>query len=232
MSTSLRVGGLTPLSSSDWPGMLSAVVFSQGCPWRCRYCHNPDLIPSQSESELAWEDVVGFLLRRLGLLDAVVFSGGEPTLQATLPDAMREVRELGFKIGLHTGGMYPKRLEAVLPLVDWVGLDVKAPFEDYARITGVKGSGPPVRESLELLLTSGVEHEVRTTMHPSLLREQDVIKLAIDLAAGGVKQYALQAFRSEGCRDEELCMLGMRTASLHEAGREVAGLFRNFTVRA
>lgn len=228
----LRVGGLTPLSSSDWPGMLSAVVFSQGCPWRCRYCHNPDLIPSQSENELAWEDVMEFLHRRLGLLDAVVFSGGEPTLQAALPDAMREVRELGFKIGLHTGGMYPKRLASVLPVVDWVGLDVKAPFEDYSRITGVKGSGEPVRQSLELLLASGVDHEVRTTVHPAQLRDQDVINLAHDLAASGVKHYAIQAFRSEGCRDEELCMLHMRTTPLHEAGRGVAGLFRNFTVRA
>ena len=76
-----------------------------------------------------------------GLLDAVVFSGGEPTLQAGLLDAMLEVRELGFKIGLHTAGMYPQRLAAILPLMDWVGMDVKAPFADYARITGTPGSG-------------------------------------------------------------------------------------------
>ena len=117
----LRVGGLTPLSTTDWPGMLAAVVFCQGCPWRCGYCHNPDLIPARGDHEIPWEDVLAFLRRRQGLLDGVVFSGGEPTAQAGLADAMREVRALGFKIGLHTGGMYPQRLAAVLPLVDWVG---------------------------------------------------------------------------------------------------------------
>ncbi|PKO61543.1 MAG: anaerobic ribonucleoside-triphosphate reductase activating protein, partial [Betaproteobacteria bacterium HGW-Betaproteobacteria-17] len=137
----LHVGGLTPLSTTDWPGMLAAVVFCQGCPWRCGYCHNPDLIPARGDHEIPWEDVLAFLRRRRGLLDGVVFSGGEPTAQAGLLDAMREVRELGFKIGLHTGGMYPQRLAAVLPLVDWVGLDVKAPFADYPRVTSVTGSG-------------------------------------------------------------------------------------------
>ncbi|WP_296755919.1 anaerobic ribonucleoside-triphosphate reductase activating protein, partial [Thiobacillus sp.] len=148
----LRVGGLTPLSTTDWPGLLAAVVFCQGCPWRCGYCHNPDLIPPRGADEIPWEEVLAFLRRRQGLLDGVVFSGGEPTLQAALPDAMRAARGLGFKIGLHTGGMYPGRLAAVLPLVDWVGLDVKAPFADYAGITGVAESGTRARESLEQVL--------------------------------------------------------------------------------
>ena len=85
----LRVGGLTPLSTSDWPGMLAAVVFCQGCPWRCGYCHNPGLIPARGDNEIPWEDVLAFLRRRQGLLDGVVFSGGEPTAQAGLLDAMR-----------------------------------------------------------------------------------------------------------------------------------------------
>jgi pyruvate formate lyase activating enzyme len=137
----LRVGGLTPLSTTDWPGMLAAVVFCQGCPWRCGYCHNPDLIPPRGEHEIVWEEIIALLRRRQGLLDGVVFSGGEPTLQGDLAEAMREVRALGFKIGLHSGGAYPDRLAAVLPLVDWVGLDIKAPFDAYARITAAAGSG-------------------------------------------------------------------------------------------
>lgn len=227
----LRVGGFTPLSSADWPGMLVAVVFCQGCPWRCCYCHNPNLIPAQSESELAWDDVLTFLHRRQGLLDGVVFSGGEPTLQRRLPDAMREVRELGFKIGLHTGGMYPQRLAAVLPLVDWVGMDVKAPFVDYARITGVTGSGGPVRESLEWVLASGVAHEIRTTVHPTLLADDEVAGVAHELAELGVKHYVIQAFRSQGCPDEALRQSARREQSLHEVGKGVAGLFENFAVR-
>ncbi|MDD5304810.1 MAG: anaerobic ribonucleoside-triphosphate reductase activating protein, partial [Elusimicrobia bacterium] len=115
---------MTPLSTTDYPGVLSAVLFLQGCPWRCSYCHNPHLIPADSPPEREWESALAFLRGRVGLLDAVVFSGGEPTLQDGLEDAMREVKAMGFKIGLHTGGAYPERLVALLPLIDWVGLDI------------------------------------------------------------------------------------------------------------
>jgi pyruvate formate lyase activating enzyme len=228
----LRVGGLTPLSTTDWPGMLAAVVFCQGCPWRCRYCHNPGLIPARGDSEIPWGDVLAFLRRRQGLLDGVVFSGGEPTLQAGLPDAMREVRALGFRIGLHTGGMYPDKLKAVLPLVDWVGLDVKAPFADYACVTGVAGSGSRALAGLQGILASGVEHEVRTTIHPALLGDAEVASLAHDLAARGVKRYAIQAFRSQGCADEALCRSAARERPLRDAGNDLAALFEEFSVRA
>ena len=227
----LRVGGVTPLSATDWPGQLAAVVFCQGCPWRCSYCHNPDLIPAQSKSEIAWADVLAFLKRRQGLLDAVVFSGGEPTLQAGLVEAMQEVRAQGFRIGLHTGGMYPKRLAAVLPYVDWVGMDVKAPFADYARITGVKDSGAPVQESLALLLASSVKHEIRTTVHPALLADEEVVELAHDLAGHGVKRYVVQAFRSMGCRDEFLCRNATRSQPLQQTCVNLTGLFESFTLR-
>lgn len=228
----LKVGGITPLSVSDWPGMLAAVVWCQGCPWRCGYCHNPDLIPAQSESDIDWDEVLRFLERRQGLLDGVVFSGGEPTLQAALPDAMREVRALGYKIGLHTGGMYPKRLAGVLPLTDWVGMDVKAPFANYETITGVQNSGAPVRESLDMLMVSGVDYEVRTTVHPALLADEDVIEIANELAARGVKRYAVQAFRSQGCRDEYLCHNALRFQPLQQTGVKLAGLFESFVLRA
>ncbi|HMM47499.1 MAG TPA: anaerobic ribonucleoside-triphosphate reductase activating protein [Thiobacillaceae bacterium] len=227
----LRVGGLTPLSSTDWPGMLSAVVFCQGCPWHCGYCHNPDLIPSRGEHEVAWPEVMAFLQRRRGLLDAVVFSGGEPTVHSALPDAMREARALGFRIGLHTGGMYPKKLAAVLPLVDWVGFDVKAPFDGYHRITGVDGSGAPAAASLQQLIESGVAYEVRTTVHPLLLDDADVAAMAHDLAARGVKHYVLQAFRSQGCDDALLRQSAIRSRPLVEVGGELAGLFETFSVR-
>ena len=227
----LRVGGLTPLSSTDWPGMLAAVVFCQGCPWRCGYCHNPGLIPARGDSEIPWENVLAFLRRRQGLLDGVVFSGGEPTAQAGLPDAMREVRALGFRIGLHTGGMYPKKLEAVLPLVDWVGLDVKAPFADYPRITGVDGSGGRALAGLQEVLASGIAHEVRTTVHPALLDDAEVAGLAHDLAARGVKHYVIQAFRSQGCGNEALRQSAARSRPLQDVGEELGGLFEKFAVR-
>ena len=228
----LHVGGLTPLSTTDWPGMLAAVVFCQGCPWRCGYCHNPDLIPPRSEHEIPWEEVMAFLRRRQGLLDGVVFSGGEPTLQAGLADAMREVRTLGFKIGLHTGGMYAKRLAEVLPLVDWVGMDVKAPFADYVITTGVAGSGERALEGLQQVIASGVDHEIRTTVHPGLLPDSDLVQVGRDLARRGVKRYAIQAFRSQGCGNESLSQSATRERSLQDVGNELSELFKAFTVRA
>ena len=227
----LRVGGFTPLSTTDWPGMLAAVVFCQGCPWRCGYCHNPDLIPARGDSEIPWADVLAFLRRRRGLLDAVVFSGGEPTAQAGLVDAVREVRALGFKIGLHTGGMYAQRLAEVLPLVDWVGLDVKAPFADYARITGAAGSGERALAGLQQVLASGVDHEIRTTVHPALLGDTAVIGLAHDLSDLGVKRYVIQAFRSQGCQNDSLRLSGTRERPLQTVGEQMAGLFEDVLVR-
>ena len=228
----LHVGGLTPLSTTDWPGMLAAVVFCQGCPWRCGYCHNPDLIPPRGENEIPWEDVMAFLRRRQGLLDGVVFSGGEPTLQAGLVSAIREVRALGFKVGLHTGGMIPQRLAAVLPLVDWVGMDVKAPFADYPRTTGVAGSGGRALEGLQYLIASGVEHEIRTTVHPVLLSDADIVRLGHDLAGRGVRNYVIQTFRRQGCGDETLRQHAVRERPLQDVGDALAGLFGDFSVRA
>jgi len=158
----LRVGGLTRCSATDYPGRLAAVVYCQGCAWRCGYCHNPELRPTRSDAEIPWPAVLAFLERRRGLLDAVVFSGGEPTQQSGLAAAMREVKAMGFLVGLHTAGIVPRRLAEVLPLVDWVAMDVKAGFDEHERLTCVPGSGARARASLELLRASGVAREVHT----------------------------------------------------------------------
>lgn len=194
----IRVGGMTPLTSIDFPGRLAAVLFLQGCPWRCGYCHNPELLPARADTGLAWEQVEAFLQRRRGLLDAVVFSGGEPTSQATLADALARVRELGYQTGLHTGGMYPQRLHALLPQLDWIGLDIKGLDEDYDRITTRRGSAGPVRRSLDAILHSGVDFECRTTWHPGLFSLESLHRLGRDLHARGVRHWAVQACREEG----------------------------------
>lgn len=200
-AAALRVGGLTPMTTTDYPGELAAVIFCQGCPWRCRYCHNGHLLDPAGGELIAWSEVIGLLENRRGLLDGVVFSGGEPTAQAALPAAMRAVRALGFKIGLHTGGPYPPRLAAVLPLVDWVGLDIKALPEDYPLVSGVAGSGEKAWESLRLLLNAGTNLEVRTTPMPGLDSNAYLARLMQRLAAAGVERYALQTCRSEHALD-------------------------------
>ena len=197
-SIELRVGGLARLSTCDWPGELVATVFCQGCPWHCAYCHNPHLLPASSAGPIDWSSVLSFLHARRGLLDGVVFSGGEPTLQAALPEAVATVRSLGFRIGLHTAGPYPDRLSRLLPLLDWIGFDVKASFAEYDRITGVPGSGDVARDSLLRVLASGVAFETRTTVHPDLLTPPMVKRLRNELTSLGVATHTLQPFRALG----------------------------------
>ncbi|HZM33714.1 MAG TPA: anaerobic ribonucleoside-triphosphate reductase activating protein [Burkholderiales bacterium] len=152
----LRVGGLTPFSTIDYPGKLAAVVFCQGCAWRCTYCHNPHLLPFHKDNLLPWKEVLSFLRTRRGMLDAVVFSGGEPTLQHALKAAIEAVKAMGYAIGLHTAGIAPRRLAQVLPLLDWVAMDLKASFDEHERITRTPGSARRARESLELIAASGI----------------------------------------------------------------------------
>jgi pyruvate formate lyase activating enzyme len=200
----LKVGGLTRLSTCDWPGQLAATVFCQGCAWNCPYCHNPGLRPAQGDKPIAWSSILEFLASRRGLLDAVVFSGGEPTLQPAILDAVEDVRKLGFRVGLHTAGMNPECFVQLLSLVDWVGFDVKAPFADYVRITGIEQSGEKALASLRSMLVSDVLYEVRTTVHPALLSLDDMRKLREELLDLGVTHYAVQRFRSQGTRPELL----------------------------
>ncbi|HBN8393316.1 TPA: anaerobic ribonucleoside-triphosphate reductase activating protein [Pseudomonas aeruginosa] len=196
MSAELRVGGLVPLTTLDYPGLLACVLFCQGCAWRCRYCHNPQLIPARGEEEIRWEDTLAFLQRRQGLLQAVVFSGGEATLQAALPGAMAAVRELGLRVGLHSAGIQPRAFARALPQTDWVGFDVKALAEDMDAITGVPRSGRANWRSLELLLESGVDHECRTTVHWQLFDLARLRRLATRLRGMGVESFVVQLARS------------------------------------
>jgi pyruvate formate lyase activating enzyme len=113
-----------------------------------------------------------------------------------------------------------------------VGFDAKASFAGYAHLTGVAGSGQRAEESLACLLASGVAHETRTTVHPALLSDAELSDMARDLAARGVKHYVVQAFRSQGCRNEGLRENAARNQPLQEVGRELAGLFEEFAIRA
>ena len=230
MKQALRVGGFVPLTTLDYPGHLACVLFCQGCAWRCRYCHNPGLIVPRGENEKPWPELLEFLRRRQGLLEAVVFSGGEPTLQAALPAAIAEVRELGFKIGLHSAGVRPQALARVLPLVDWVGFDVKALAEDTALITGVRGSGAANWRSLELLLASGVDYECRTTVHWHLLDCHKLLTLAQRLRAAGVERHVAQCVRTEQMWDPSLPATP-EPLHLRELWETLEQLFPHFILR-
>ena len=198
-ASDLQIAGLTPMSSVDWPGKFVATVFAQGCPWACPYCHNQAIIDPKIPGVVSWERVEELLGRRRGLLDGVVFSGGEATRQLAVLPAMSRVRELGFEVGLHTAGPYPARLHEILRtgLVDWVGIDIKAmPGPHYEAVAGRPNAGPKAWESLGEVLDSGVSYEVRLTVYPDGPRDgYEVASCVKDL---GATHFALQQARALG----------------------------------
>lgn len=204
LGSPLRVAGLLPMTTIDYPDHLACVLFCQGCAWRCRYCHNPELISSRGSADISWPQVLSFLHKRRGLLEAVVFSGGEATLQKALPGAMRMIGEMGYKVGLHSAGIKPDAFRRVLPLCDWVGFDVKGLEEDVALITGVTGSGKANWHSLDTLLESGVAYECRTTVHWQLFDSRRLQRLAERLAGQGVVHFVVQLARGQRMLDPSL----------------------------
>ncbi len=188
----LRIGGYTPLTTIDYPGELAAVIFCQGCPWRCAYCQNDHLLDAQARTGHHWQAVRAHLENRRGLLDAVVLSGGEPTAQAAALTVAQELKAMGFKLGVHTGGAYPERLARLLPLCDWVGFDLKSLPELYDLLTATPGAGGRAWQSLDILQASGVAYEIRTTVHWQLLSRERLSQLARVLADRGVSRWAVQ----------------------------------------
>ena len=190
------VAGVVPFTSIDYPEHLAAVVFFKGCPLKCPFCHNPDLRAFDGHGAMAWEKVLGFLQGRKKRLDGVVLSGGEPLMQPDVLSCIQQIKDLEFKVGIHTSGVYPEKLHEILPLIDWVGLDIKAPWDKYDVLCGRPDMVLKVQESLKILLESNIPFEARTTCDPLHLTPLDILHIASDLNKLGVKVYALQKYRT------------------------------------
>ncbi|MBQ4472294.1 MAG: anaerobic ribonucleoside-triphosphate reductase activating protein [Alphaproteobacteria bacterium] len=190
------VAGLVSFTTIDYPGCLAAVVFFKGCPLRCPFCHNPGLQENDGVGEMTWSDALSFLSARKGKLDGVVLSGGEPLMQPDIVEIAQQVKELGFKVGVHTSGVYPDKLRKMAPYIDWVGLDIKAPWDKYDEVCGRPKMSDKVKESLAFLLDQGISFEARTTCDPDCLTPADVLAIAKELKADGVKNYAMQHYRT------------------------------------
>ena len=210
-ATDLVIGGYEPFSTVDWPGMLVATVFLQGCPWRCTYCHNPGLQDPQAAPAVTWESVSRHLSERHGQLDGVVFSGGEPTRQDALVPAMIAVREQGLRVGLHSAGCYPVRLATMLEHVDWLGLDIKMTPREYGAVTGVGSSGERAWASLGVAMAWGGEMEVRLTVDPTVHTRADVLGVIAELAARGAPRPVIQQARATGATPGFAAALDGRT---------------------
>lgn len=193
----LKIGGWVPLTTVDFPGRLAAVVFLQGCPARCPYCQNSHLQAFRRPVVWSWKTLRGELEKRRGLLEGVVFSGGEPTAQSALLDGLAEVKSDGWQVALHTAGLFPERLAQCLPLVDWVGLDLKAPPDERLdELTGVPGAAGRWIASYAAVRAAGVAHTVRTTVDPRWVTAGMVADLQSWLQTHGSPPSRLQTARS------------------------------------
>lgn len=197
----ISIGAIQKFSTLDYPGKLSAVVFCQGCPNRCVYCHNPDFIDHALPGRVSFDDLVDFLGNRKGLLDAVVFSGGEPLIQMGIVHAIEVAKSMGFLVGIHTSGVVPpSRFNDILSAVDWVGFDIKTSFENYERITQSPSSGSFAFQNFDLLVDSGVPFEIRTTYDSRHIAYSDMLSIAKFLHQNGVDKWVIQEciLRSSG----------------------------------
>lgn len=192
------IGGLQKTSLLDFPEKIAAIVFTMGCNFRCGYCHNPELINGEAKIEEVFE----FLKTRQGKLDGVVITGGEPCLQKDLPEFIKQVKELGFAVKLDTNGSFPEMLEKVLPDLDYVAMDIKAPLEKYSQIVNVDVDTSKILKSIEVLKNGGVDYEFRTTVVKSQLSYEDFEK--IGQLIQGAPRYYLQRFEASKILDKSL----------------------------
>ena len=198
------IGGIQKTTLLDFPGKVAAIVFTQGCNFTCGYCHNPELLEFDKNTEYNSKDFIDFLKTRIGKLDGVVITGGEPTLQNGLHDFIKEIKSLGFAVKLDTNGTNPNILKRLIKdnLIDYVAMDIKAPFEKYRLISGVNVNIDDIKDSIGLIMQNCVDYEFRTTVLKSQLTIDDFEKIGKSI--NGAKRYYLQKFIPTKLLDKNL----------------------------
>ncbi len=198
-------GGIQKSSLIDFPGKVSCVLFVKGCNFRCPYCHNPELVEPKRylTPALNIADIKRFLEERKGLLDGVVISGGEPTLQPGLFRFCMELKGLGYSVKLDTNGSRPDVVEELLKAgaIDYVAMDIKSGLSSYAIFTPQKSISKFVTKSIEIIMESSIEYEFRTTCFKPIINDTVMADIARKIA--GAKLYALQNFQNEKVLDPD-----------------------------
>ncbi len=226
------LGGLQKFSLADYPGKTCAILFTRGCNMRCPYCHNPELVwPERYAPALALEEVLAFLETRRGLLEAVTVTGGEPCLQADLPELLARLKEMGFAVKLDSNGSFPEVLRKVIAdkLVDYVAMDVKAPPAKYALVSGVALDVELIQSSIALLLEGRVEYEFRTTVDRELLDEADL--LSIGETIRGARCYYLQKLNAYDAKGASATAGAEDAAWLEDAAVKLGAYVERCSVR-
>jgi len=210
------IGGFQKFSLIDYPGKICAIVFTQGCNFRCPYCHNPELVdPKKFGIELKEDEILSFLDRRKGKLDAVTITGGEPLLQSDLSAFLSAIKRLGYLVKLDTNGSFPSRLKKIIELksVDYLAMDIKTSLDKYHQVIKAKIDTRKILDSIRLIMDSGLDYEFRTTIVKALFEKDDFYK--IGQLIKNARLYILQKFvpsktlddtflDMKSCTDEEL----------------------------
>lgn len=226
----MQIGGLQKVSLIDYPGKIAAIVFTQGCNFRCPYCHNKELVhPKFFKQPIDQEEVLEFLKKRIGKLDAVSITGGEPLLQKDLEKFVGRIKVMDYLIKIDTNGSFPKQLASLLKsgLVDYVAMDIKAPFEKYRKLVNAKADVEKIKQSIALIMNSGLEYEFRTTYTNQIASEQDIQKILESVK--GSKTYFLQ--KSNPVDDKEYVSEGDMEAIKNVLDSGVGRLVGNYSFR-
>lgn len=186
------ISGLQKTSLLDYPEKISTIVFTNGCNFRCGYCHNPELLTPFAREVLSIPAFFEFLKTRIGKIDAVVITGGEPCLQTGLKEFILEIKNLGFLVKLDTNGSFPDILKELIAYTDYIAMDIKAPFEKYSEITCSNIDIEKIKKSINLIMNSEVDYEFRTTVVKSQLCIDDLVEISEIIK--GAKKYYLQKF--------------------------------------
>ena len=201
---SFKLAGLQKTTFIDYPEKIACIVFTQGCNFRCGYCHNPELFENK-EPVLSVLAFFEFLNKRKGKLDGVVITGGEPTLHGKdLIEFIKEVKSLGFLVKLDTNGTHPDVLQELLNenLLDYIAMDIKAPLAKYKTITQTDIDTKIIKKSIDMIMNSGVDYEFRTTIVKSQLSVEDLRQIGELIQ--GAKRYYMQKFLATKILDETL----------------------------
>mgnify|MGYP000073554294 CR=1 FL=1 len=192
----MKIGGFQKFSLIDYPGKISCIIFTRGCNFRCFGCHNPELVyPEIFITPLKEEILFEFLKKRKGKLEAVVITGGEPTIQPDLAEFIEKIKKMDYSVKLDTNGSNPDVLEKIIEnkLVDYIAMDIKAPPEKYSSLIGRDIVLSSIFKSIRIIENSSIEYEFRTTFVPSLLSEDDILK--IKKMIKDEERYRIQRFR-------------------------------------
>ncbi len=191
----MRIGGVQRLTLVDFPGKVAAIVFTQGCNFRCGFCHNPHLVlPEQFQTSLSPQEVLNYFERRRHQLQGIVISGGEPTLQKDLVDFIVKLKHIGFAVKLDTNGSNPEVLAPLidLKLIDYIAMDIKTSMSRYHEAAGISVEIKKIEQSIDLIIHSGLPHQFRTTLVKSLCLSDDL--KAIQQRLEHAAHYVIQPF--------------------------------------